>query len=189
MTIDGITYLNPDAVNGLNLYAYCGNNPVVFLDPNGEMMISSMLMGAALLGAVVGWFATMMVDIVDDVEVFNGSITPFNYFLNTVVMAIGVATIYSYAPNLSMLALAGGGYSTVVIGSAIAISVIIGAAVLMFAKDGYIENLKRDMSQNQKEKFQREIEDYKKEEGRGGKDNLPHDILKDIAEYIKTRFK
>ena len=35
MTIDGITYLNPDAVNGLNLYAYCGNNPVMHLDPNG----------------------------------------------------------------------------------------------------------------------------------------------------------
>ena len=35
MTIDGIAYLNPDSINGLNLYAYCGNNPVMRLDPNG----------------------------------------------------------------------------------------------------------------------------------------------------------
>ena len=35
MTIDGIEYLNPDAINGLNLYAYCNNNPVMNVDPNG----------------------------------------------------------------------------------------------------------------------------------------------------------
>ncbi len=35
MTIDGISYINPDSINGLNLYAYCGNNPVMRLDPNG----------------------------------------------------------------------------------------------------------------------------------------------------------
>ena len=28
MTIDDISYLDPDTINGLNLYAYCGNNPV-----------------------------------------------------------------------------------------------------------------------------------------------------------------
>ncbi len=36
MTIDSISYLNPDAINGLNLYAYCGNNPVMGVDPNGN---------------------------------------------------------------------------------------------------------------------------------------------------------
>ena len=35
MTIDGIEYLAPETVNGLNLYAYCGNNPVMGVDPNG----------------------------------------------------------------------------------------------------------------------------------------------------------
>ena len=35
MTIDGIEYLDPDTINGLNLYAYCGNNPVMNVDPNG----------------------------------------------------------------------------------------------------------------------------------------------------------
>lgn len=35
MTIDGIEYLEPETINGLNLYAYCGNNPVMNVDPEG----------------------------------------------------------------------------------------------------------------------------------------------------------
>ena len=35
ITIDDISYLAPDTINGLNLYAYCGNNPVRFIDPYG----------------------------------------------------------------------------------------------------------------------------------------------------------
>ena len=33
MTIDDISYLDPDSINGLNLYAYCGDNPVMSYDP------------------------------------------------------------------------------------------------------------------------------------------------------------
>ena len=35
ITIDGIEYLDPETINGLNLYAYCGNNPVMNVDPTG----------------------------------------------------------------------------------------------------------------------------------------------------------
>ena len=35
ISIDDISYLDPETVNGLNLYAYCGNNPVMRVDPNG----------------------------------------------------------------------------------------------------------------------------------------------------------
>ena len=35
ITIDDISYLAPDTINGLNLYAYCGNNPVMYVDPSG----------------------------------------------------------------------------------------------------------------------------------------------------------
>ena len=32
---DQISYLQPDVINGLNLFAYCGNNPVMRIDENG----------------------------------------------------------------------------------------------------------------------------------------------------------
>lgn len=35
ITIDDLSYLDPESINGLNLYAYCGDNPVMAVDPNG----------------------------------------------------------------------------------------------------------------------------------------------------------
>ena len=32
---DSIDYLDPESINGLNIYAYCGNNPVMNVDPSG----------------------------------------------------------------------------------------------------------------------------------------------------------
>ena len=37
VTIDDTAYLDPNAINGLNLYAYCLNNPVMCIDPNGNV--------------------------------------------------------------------------------------------------------------------------------------------------------
>jgi RHS repeat-associated protein len=35
MTIDDLSYLDPESINGLNLYAYCGNNPINRYDSTG----------------------------------------------------------------------------------------------------------------------------------------------------------
>lgn len=51
MTIDDIRYLDPESINGLNLYAYCLDNPVMYSDPSG----TSITLGALILiGAVIG---------------------------------------------------------------------------------------------------------------------------------------
>ena len=35
LNIDGLEYLDPETVGGLNLYAYCNCNPVMYVDPDG----------------------------------------------------------------------------------------------------------------------------------------------------------
>jgi RHS repeat-associated protein len=54
MTIDDISYLDPESINGLNLYAYCNNNPVMYSDPSGHLAITTMVIIGALLGAAFG---------------------------------------------------------------------------------------------------------------------------------------
>lgn len=56
ITIDDLSYLDPDTINGLNLYAYCGNNPVMNVDPSGHSLLAIFLLLAAttIVGAAVG---------------------------------------------------------------------------------------------------------------------------------------
>ncbi len=53
ISMDDIAFADPDSINGLNLYAYCGNNPVMNVDPNGNAFVSILIgLGiAALIGA------------------------------------------------------------------------------------------------------------------------------------------
>ena len=50
---DSIDYLDSSSINGLNLYLYCGNNPVMFVDLSGCFFFSALLIGA-LVGGVIG---------------------------------------------------------------------------------------------------------------------------------------
>ena len=52
---DSVEYADPESINGINLYAYCGNNPVMHSDPYGttewwEWLIA----GFIVIGLVVG---------------------------------------------------------------------------------------------------------------------------------------
>ena len=56
ITIDDILYLSLDTINGLNLYAYCVNNPIVYYDPSGywvETVFDLFSLGISIIEVVI----------------------------------------------------------------------------------------------------------------------------------------
>ena len=51
---DNTAYLDPESVNGLNLYCYCNNDPVNYADPTGRVFLSSLFIAAVIGGAIAG---------------------------------------------------------------------------------------------------------------------------------------
>ena len=50
---DSLDYADPETINGLNLYAYCNNNPVMHVDPNGNAWWEFWKWDWAKIGAVL----------------------------------------------------------------------------------------------------------------------------------------
>ena len=53
ISLDSIEYLDPQSINGLNLYCYCGNNPIMYTDPSGHFPVAALIIGA-IDGAISG---------------------------------------------------------------------------------------------------------------------------------------
>ena len=53
LNADSIEYLEHGSVNGLNLFAYCSNNPVNMVDPSGHsaILIIGLLVGSFIVGS------------------------------------------------------------------------------------------------------------------------------------------
>ena len=55
---DSIEYADPETICGLNLYAYCGNNPVMNVDPTGTFILSLII--AAVIGAAASALSSVV---------------------------------------------------------------------------------------------------------------------------------
>ena len=58
---DSPKYLDPQTIDGFNLYAYCNYNPIMYSDPTGQFVLSAFVIGMAIIlgasaitGAVIG---------------------------------------------------------------------------------------------------------------------------------------
>ena len=56
ISADSVEYLEPNDIIGLNLYAYCYDNPIMYYDPNGHSLLAIFLILAAttIVGGVIG---------------------------------------------------------------------------------------------------------------------------------------
>ena len=50
---DEISYLDTSSVNGCNLYTYCNNNPIMYIDDNGNIALWAICVAAIIVAAVV----------------------------------------------------------------------------------------------------------------------------------------
>ena len=84
INMDSVEYADPTYLHGLNLYAYCNNNPIMYVDPNGHAFLTFLIAGL-VVGAIAGFGATVYADYKDDGAVFNGSVSAGAYVGNTLV--------------------------------------------------------------------------------------------------------
>ena len=126
LNADDISYLDPETINGLNLYAYCGNNPVMRVDANGNAWWEFWKWDWAKIG---GWILVGTMAIAGTALVIAG--TFFTAGLAGAVMAgIGLGALsgitysinqqggFNNIANINPLKVAGAGFIGAAIGAA-----------------------------------------------------------------------
>ena len=143
ISADSMDYLSPESINGLNAYIYCGNNPVMNMDPSGHIILSLMavlggvLVSAAISGVLAGFNST-------DNESFgaaflggfvNGLFSGIGLAAGLAIAAIGGALPLIFGGALALM----GGFIGGVLGSATTQAISYGTVNWNMAKlSGYI---------------------------------------------------
>ena len=88
ISMDDISYLDPETIGGTNLFAYCNDNPVMLADPTGNSAVVVGLIIGAIVGALLGFGTVAYNDYQDDKQIFNGSVEWYEYVGGTLTGSI-----------------------------------------------------------------------------------------------------
>ena len=116
---DSTEYLSPESMGGLNLYVYCGNNPVMYSDQSGCFPVLATILGiiaAAGLATVIG-----------GVIVGSNIITAIGLTMVAIpaFIAGGIALVGGIAGGATLAAITGG------------VTIVAGAGTALFASAEY----------------------------------------------------
>ena len=80
---DDIEYLDQESINGLNLYAYCNNDPVNKYDPSGHIAINATLLTiliGTVVGASIGFLSEYIPYVKENIKTDGLQMTDFNVY-------------------------------------------------------------------------------------------------------------
>ena len=93
---DDVSCLDPQSIHGLNLYAYCLNNPVMYVDPSGHFPILTLIL---CVSALIGMGLT-----IGGVASGNSTLTAIGLTMVAIPALIsGVGALFSGATYLSII--------------------------------------------------------------------------------------
>ena len=96
---DDISEVDVEQINGLNLYAYCVNNPILYVDPNGNALISFLvgLLIAGIVGAILNVAGTLVSDLVTSALSGEWSFSSWETYLGSAIggFAGGVVAVFN----------------------------------------------------------------------------------------------
>ena len=94
---DSVSYLDTETPHGINLYLYCGNDPINYVDPTGQFVITlSMILTAVGIGAAIGAGIGIGTSVAKDLEngqLFDGDVSALSYIGNALGGGIAGAGI------------------------------------------------------------------------------------------------
>ena len=192
---DDIEYLDPESINGLNLYCYCYNDPINYCDPSGHSAILIGLIIGAIVGAGIGFGTAAYIDYQDDGQIFNGSVAWYDYLGATVLggavgaglgAGIGAFAGMSFSFSIPTFGLVNTGGAlafgvTGKIGLSVTGAQILGAAGLIGATYMFASTNRPGNNRAQNKQF----ENAARAAGHNPKDPRIRDVLNQIHQYIR----
>ena len=97
LNADHPSFLQPDSLQGMNLFVYCGNNPVMYKDPSGAIVIS-LLVGLAVSFAVGFISSTISQGIqygIENIDFGQAAIDGSFALISTALAATGIGALGS----------------------------------------------------------------------------------------------